>query len=105
MAGGPCWLAFCYCCITATLGLTVGKDDSYVLSCGDDGVVKQWDAHSLKPIEEFDLEAAEDGGNLVKPSASNVDPLVVSIVVCNGTNKMAACTNWLCGMGRIATSV
>lgn len=71
--------------ISLLLGLVLSHDDEYILSCGDDGIVKQWEVPSLKQIQDLDAEAAEDGGNLVRLGEVDVGALSTTVTVSHST--------------------
>lgn len=63
-------------------GLSLNFDDTFLLSCGDDGVVKRWDIEKLKNIASMDkpqeidnLGWGDHSGNLVQLIESDISNL------------------------------
>lgn len=56
-------------------GVVVSHDDVSLFSCGDDGVVKQWELAVMKPLPEMDMDEAADTGNLVTLSEVDVEAM------------------------------
>lgn len=67
--------------LISTAGLILSHDDESMFSCGDDGIIKEWEVPSLKQLEDMDLDNANESGNLVPLGDDDVTALAKSITV------------------------
>eukprot|EP00386_Alphamonas_edax_P013085 GDKI01040563.1.p1 GENE.GDKI01040563.1~~GDKI01040563.1.p1 ORF type:complete len:506 (-),score=88.15 GDKI01040563.1:297-1718(-) len=54
-------------------GLCCNPEDTFLFSCGDDKVIKQWSIDKNRRIDHLDIDMMEDSGNLVDQKGGHGD--------------------------------